>query len=264
VLACTTTPPKAKVDRECQPGAFVFCRCRDRQEGTKLCKDDGNSFGPCEPCESYDNPEGPLEPGDPGFEEPFPEDDAGFDEDSGSTPNGSCGNGKVETGEDCDDQNANETDGCDSRCKLAGLTPFASNACPGLEVHVWGGAHKPTLESTTIGSGNRSVKPTCSTSANPTTGAAALDRVFKIVAHKSGTLNVTTADVGYGMFLYASEACSPSENTYITCANDNPENGSEELSFPVDAGKTYHVFVDGHGKPPTKIEGGFRISFQIP
>jgi cysteine-rich repeat protein len=31
----------------CTPGNYVFCRCADRAEGTKLCKDDGASFEPC-------------------------------------------------------------------------------------------------------------------------------------------------------------------------------------------------------------------------
>lgn len=260
LLACTTTP-KAKSDKECSPGAYVFCRCQDRQEGTKLCKDDGQSFGPCEPCETSDNPEGPLEPGDPGPDQPFPEPDAG--DDGGSNPNGSCGNGKVESGEDCDDGNTNETDGCDSKCKLAGATPFASNACPGLEVHVWGGPHSPTLASTTVGSGNRSVKPNCTTSANPTSGANSPDRVFKVTAHKSGTLKVTTSDVNYNVFLWASEGCAPSENEYITCVNESGAVGAESMTFPVEDGKTYHVFVDGSGIDNTR-QGSFRVTFSIP
>lgn len=259
LLACTTTP-KAKSDKECSPGAYVFCRCQDRQEGTKLCKDDGQSFGPCEPCETSDNPEGPLEPGDPGPDQPFPEPDAG--DDGGSDPNGRCGNRIVENGEDCDDGNENETDGCDSKCKLAGETPPSSVACPGLEVHVWGGAHKPTLASNTAGSGNRRINPTCSSTTYPTTGAAATDRVFKVIAHKAGTLKVTTSDVSYSMFLWASKACASDVNAYIACVNDVEGNGPEQMSFPVDAGKTYHVFVDGYGA--ANKEGEFRVTFQIP
>ena len=261
LFACTTKP-KAKVDRECQPGAYVFCRCQDRQEGSKLCGDDGLSFGACEPCESYGNPEGPLEPGDPDFEEPFPEDDAGIG------PNGSCGNGIVENGEDCDDENSDETDGCDSSCKLAGLTPFATNACPGLEVHVWGGAHAPTLGSTTVGSGNRRVTPSCTTTANPTTGAAPADRVFKVTAHKKGMLKVATSDVSYNVFLWASEACAPDQNIAIACVNEVAGVGAETMTFPVENGKSYHVFVDGSGSGDAGHgdagHGNFRVTFSIP
>ncbi|OJY29812.1 MAG: hypothetical protein BGO98_49270 [Myxococcales bacterium 68-20] len=259
LLACTTSGNTVKEDKLCNPGNYVFCRCRDRQEGAKLCKEDGHSFGPCEPCESYDNPEGPLEPGDP--EEPIPTPDAGPDAEP--EPNATCGDGVVQRGEDCDDANTNETDGCDSKCKLAGTTPSATNACPGLDVHVWGGAHKPTLASTTFGSGNRSVTPNCTTTAFPTSGAAAADRVFRVSAHKTGTLNVTTSDVNYSMFLYASDACAAGANTYLTCVNENGGNGPESMSLSVEAGKTYHVFVDGYGIDANK-EGNFRITFQIP
>ena len=34
----------------CTPGAYVFCRCADNSEGTKLCKADG-TFEACGPCE---------------------------------------------------------------------------------------------------------------------------------------------------------------------------------------------------------------------
>lgn len=31
----------------CTPGAYVFCRCADRSEGTKQCRADGLSFDAC-------------------------------------------------------------------------------------------------------------------------------------------------------------------------------------------------------------------------
>ena len=266
LVACTTTP-KAKETKECQPGNYVFCRCRDRQEGTKLCKDDGRSFGPCEPCESYDNPEGDLEPGDPGFEEP--DLDAGKDDDGGPTPNGRCGDGVVQQGEDCDDENTNETDGCDSKCKLAGATPFASNACPGLEVHVWGGAHKPSFEGTTVGSGNRKTKTTCGsdTGNTPTGGSSSADRVFQVVAHKTGTLAVAVTETNYNAFVYVSESC-PSDNVeWLVCANKIDGVGNESLTFPVSSGKKYFVFVDGalpSNLDQSKLQGTFRVTFSIP
>lgn len=264
LLACTASP-EAKADRLCTPGAYVFCRCRDRQEGSKLCSDDGAGFGPCEPCESFDNPEGPLEPGDPDGSF-FPDEDAGVE--AGGEQPASCGNGVVDPGEDCDDKNTNETDGCDSKCKLAGTTPAASNACPGLTVHVWGGAQKPSLITTTTGSGNRSVTPNCTGGPNPTSGASAPDRVFKVIAHKTGTMTVTTTDADYNSFLYVSDACAPSANTWLECVNDSAAAAGESMSFPVESGKTYYVFVDGAGigtasTPPNK-EGTARVTFAIP
>jgi cysteine-rich repeat protein len=43
---CSTNAAE-KTDRLCTPGAYVFCRCADRAEGTKLCKEDGKSFEAC-------------------------------------------------------------------------------------------------------------------------------------------------------------------------------------------------------------------------
>jgi hypothetical protein len=56
----------------CTPGNYVYCRCANRDEGTKLCNDDGMSFQACQPCPDGDgdtggNDDGGL-PQDAGFE----------------------------------------------------------------------------------------------------------------------------------------------------------------------------------------------------
>jgi len=267
LIACTETP-KAKVDKLCTPGAYVFCRCADRQEGAKLCKDDSQSFGPCEPCESSDNPEIPIDPNEERPVDPPPKRDGGPKEEGG-TGQGECGDGIVQDGEDCDDKNATETDGCDKTCKLAGTAPPASNACNGLKVHVWGGAHKPSLIATTTGSGNRSAKTTCPSSAGntPTTGSAGPDRVFEVIAHKSGMMTVAVTDTNYNAFVYAGDACPADQVTWFACSNKVDGIGYETISFPVDTGKSYFVFVDG--SLPTSLDqnllsGNFRVTFSIP
>jgi cysteine-rich repeat protein len=45
--ACILENDAKKEERLCVPGGYVFCRCADRAEGTKLCKEDGNSFEKC-------------------------------------------------------------------------------------------------------------------------------------------------------------------------------------------------------------------------
>jgi lamin tail-like protein len=73
--AACTEKATAKPERLCTPGNFVFCRCKDRSEGTKLCNETGTGFDPCEGClsGSEDNEIGDPEP-DP---EPLPEKDGG-------------------------------------------------------------------------------------------------------------------------------------------------------------------------------------------
>ncbi len=263
VLAACGAASNAKTETLCTPGRQVFCRCQNRESGSKTCRADGAAFSACEPCETDDNPEVPLDPGEsryPPTRDPSKSVDGGAkDGEAGTTPS-ACGDGEVQLDEDCDDKNAIESDGCSATCKLSGTSTLASSACPGLEVHVWGGAHTPTLVTTTAGSGNRTVTPACA-GASASTGSTAPDRVFRVIAHKTGTLDVVTSDADFAMLLYASTSCSPTANTAIACANNNADAGAETLSFGVEAGKTYHVFVDGHG---TGIrEGAFRISFQI-
>lgn len=263
VIACSPTATTTKTDTLCTPGDYVFCRCRDREAGSKLCKDDAQSFGPCEPCETSTNPEGPLEPGDPGSEDPLRPRDGGKT-DGAPPPANSCGDGVVQDGEDCDDKNDIATDGCDSTCKLAGVAPTLTNACPGLPVHVWGGQHRPTLVLKTNGSGNRSAAPACPSGLGPATaGAAGPDRVFAVVPHQSGTMRVVTSDVDFNSFLYVADACAGTANTWLKCVNDNGAVGGESMTFPVDAGKTYYVFVDGAGIDSSTYQGTARVTFMM-
>lgn len=256
---CATSTGATDSAVNCTPGNYVYCRCKDRESGTKLCKADGHSFEACDPCESATNPAEPDDPNHPPIEV-----DAG--KDGAPPPQGICGDKVVQDGEDCDDGNAVNDDGCDASCHLAGANPLASRSCPGMAVHVWS---KPvsyvgtTLNSTNTGS----AKPTCSgtSGGNPTTGAAASDRVFNVVAHKTGKMTVTTSDTTYDSFLYVTTACTPGpsgELTYLACVNGVNGTGGETLQFPVTAGTAYNVLVDGAGI--SQQQGAFRVTFSIP
>lgn len=257
---CSSSTAATDNGVKCTPGNYVFCRCQDRQEGTKLCNPDGHSFGKCEPCETDTNPSIPDEPG-----HPPPEVDAGGDKDVEQPVTAKCGDKLVQDGEDCDDGNMVDDDGCDSDCHLAGSNPTTSRSCPGLETHVWS---KPvTYIGTTVGSTNTgSAKPTCTSTmgGNPTTGAAGPDRVFKITAHKTGKLTVTTTDTNYDCFVYVTDTCTPASDGslgYLACANNVNGVGGETLSVPVTAGKSYSVLVDGAGI--SQQQGAFRVTFAI-
>jgi hypothetical protein len=59
--------PSAKpTDPICTPGAYVFCRCESRQEGTKLCLDNAVAFAKCE-CGENGQPVQLIPSGDAGF-----------------------------------------------------------------------------------------------------------------------------------------------------------------------------------------------------
>ena len=242
---------------KCTPGAYVFCRCKNRAEGTKLCNGDGHSFGTCDPCETPGNPALPDDPNQPPLVV-----DGGKDVEQ---PPSVCGDKIVQDGEDCDDGNKIEDDGCDSQCHLAGMNPLASRSCPGLDAHVW------TKPVSYVGTTNGlmailSAKPTCISSmgGNPTTGAAGPERVFKVTAHKTGVLTVTTSDTNYDSFIYVTESCAPATDGslgYLACANNTNGVGGETLSVPVTSGKSYSVVVDGAGI--SQQQGAFRVTFSI-
>ncbi len=244
-------------EKVCTPNKDVFCRCQNRQEGTKHCNEDGTAYGPCDPCESWDNPE--WSDDDSLDERPrTTRRDGGVD---GSSPSATCGNGIAEFGEDCDDDNGGEADGCSTACKLAGTNPPATVSCPGLAVHVWGGDHKPTLIGSTVGSGNHGAQAAC----DSTYGAAASDRVFRVVAHKNGQLKVVTTETTFNGFLYAAAACENTVN-WVTCANKDTQTSGETLTTPVQAGQELYVFVDGAGSAGAgelPNEGTFRVTFSI-
>jgi hypothetical protein len=51
LLAFACSSKGSATDHLCTPGAYVFCRCQNRDEGTKLCNKDGQSFAECLPCD---------------------------------------------------------------------------------------------------------------------------------------------------------------------------------------------------------------------
>lgn len=65
VVACSSSN-EASPDRICTPEAYVFCRCKDRQEGTKQCNADGSGFAACLPCDGSGDP-GPGSGGSDGL-----------------------------------------------------------------------------------------------------------------------------------------------------------------------------------------------------
>lgn len=252
VAACSSAA-EPKPERLCTPGAYVYCRCQDRQEGSKLCADDGLSFGRCEPCETATNPVDPDFPPDP---VPVPS-DAGTDSTAPPGP-ARCGNGTPEDGEECDDGDTDDSNGCDQGCKLAGTNPLSSKTCPGMAVHVWSAAQPVSFIGSTATSSNSSYAPICAPS--NTTGAGSPDRRFAVTPHRSGTLTVTTSSTTFDNSLWVMTSCSTTASQpYLACKNDVAGTGGETMSFPVDAGKTYHVVVDG----VLVASGPFKITFAL-
>lgn len=254
--ACKTEASDKKA-YACVPGQYYYCQCVDRQPGQRECLDD-RSFGSCEPCESDTNPALPDDD-----DEPVPIGDDDDDVPDGSTSGGRCGDGTVDEGEACDDGNQVEDDGCDSRCTIAGSDPRASRSCPGLPVHLWPGRQVVTFAGSTSGAPNTgSVTPAClDPSGTSSTGSLSSDRVFFVTAHGAGKVTVKTSDATFDHFLWVTKDCkSGGASALYECSNQNTSTAGETLTFAVESGKSYSVFVDG-----VKVaQGGFKVSFSLP
>lgn len=255
--ACSSTPA-AKVERLCTPDAWVYCRCQNRDEGSKQCNEDGTKFGPCMPCES---PENPVLPDPPGTVEPPPE------EKTDSGPPAVCGDKIVQDGEACDDGNTDDADGCDAKCRIAGTDPPATRSCPGLPLHVW--STPVDVTGTTVGAPNQfEITPSCPSDQGnvPTRGAAAPERVYSVTVHKGGVLVVTTTDASFDTFLFAMQPCKTGTTQapapYLTCTNKNGDTKGETLELPVQAGQTYAIVVDGAGIN-AQTGGTYRVTFAM-
>jgi hypothetical protein len=72
-------------------------------------------------------------------------------------------------------------------------------------------------------------------------GTTAPDVVYSITARTTGTITATTCGSSYDTFLYVSTSCGSS----TTCSDDSCGLQSS-ISFPVTAGTTYYLIVDGY------------------
>lgn len=151
-------------------------------------------------------------------------------------PGSFCGDGKVDTGEECDDGNKTPDDGCAPDCRAQG-DPAALGHCPGMPVHVW-----PGKTITLSGSTNPYTHSSQATGAC-TFGSVAPDRVYAVTVHQNGTLNaLLESDFNGGLYVRAAPCAT---GTQLACVNAKTGAGLEDLSFPVSDGKTYYLFVDG-------------------
>ena len=96
-IACGSSDSGEGGATGCTPGAQSSCPCPEGGQGVQQCNSDGASFGTCDCGVGSGNGTGTASTG------------------SGNT---ACNNdGIVDTGEDCDDGNADNTDGCTQICK---------------------------------------------------------------------------------------------------------------------------------------------------
>lgn len=173
-----------------------------------------------------------------------------------------CGDGVVNTGEQCDTGPGAALDGCvdpgdELECTFGDLDP-SLGVCPGQPHTIDPGAtfllasennlfttgYADTHESNVCGNfeGPNRVHAFTPTAAGTLSVTIGLDEAQEIICH-----NATSTPGCWDHVLYARTACDEPA-TEIGCADEinNETNPSETLSFPVEANVPYYVFVDGY------------------
>lgn len=144
-----------------------------------------------------------------------------------------CGDGLPDPGELCDDGNEVAGDGCSAACLPELKSPLAK-ACPGQELHVWSDPAEFTGSTATFANANKS---TCG-------GSGARDAVYAVVAHRAGTLHVSTKEAAFDVVMYARAApCATGKE--LACASAFKGDGGEKMAITVAVDETVYVFVDG-------------------
>jgi cysteine-rich repeat protein len=148
-----------------------------------------------------------------------------------------CGNGDLDPGEQCDDRNTSDNDGCSSRCQFEPTGP--DDICPGEEIDL-----SPVVDDLQTGS----VEGTNTTTLpqyNGSCGGSANDTVYVVTPDVDGQLTATlTSD--FDAVLYARDECGEPDNE-LGCADVEIGGGAEVLIVPAEGGQPVYLFVDGYG-----------------
>lgn len=152
---------------------------------------------------------------------------------------GTCGDKVVEPDEECDDGNSNNSDGCDTNCKLGG-----TGCGDGIVLQV--GKTTVSVKGTTIGGGShQGYGNSCQGEQNSP------DRVYLVQAQATGffTAWIDGDNTDYDSMLYALSNCN-NPGSVINCEDrfnqDRSAKGGEVLSFPVKQGDQFFLIVDGY------------------
>lgn len=153
----------------------------------------------------------------------------------------SCGNAKVEAGEECDDGNQVETDDCTTQCKFTSTGP--GDICPGLTLTLAqnGNVWEAKATGTTATGFKHQYKGTCATS------STSPEVVYQLNSGPGGKVTVSLTDsitaFDSALYIRSGDCTSGSQ---IEC-DDAIGDGGEVITFDAAADTNYWIFVDGYG-----------------
>lgn len=163
--------------------------------------------------------------------------DTGTDTGSPDAGPAKCGNGKIETGETCDDSNTTPGDGCSATCIIE--SAFEGDTCPGKPVALKaiGSSLTATVTGTTKGAFNH-YGSACG-------GGSAPDVVYTFTPPSSGKATIKLT-AGYSAIVSARSTCATATSE-IKCSDLPAASGGETtMELPVFAGTPVSVIVDGY------------------
>ncbi len=169
-----------------------------------------------------------------------------------------CGNGVIETPEQCDDGNTNDGDGCSATCSLE-PPPAGLDSCPGAPITLVPAAGGAMTFATTASTASLTpgVKSCGGTGKN--------DAVYTFVAPFDGWLTAR-AKASFNVVLDLRTNCeleSVSGTTgSVACGNDHGGDDDEIVNAPIVGGTTYWVVVDA-ATANTNKEGVYSLSLAM-
>lgn len=170
-----------------------------------------------------------------------------------------CGDAIVSPGEDCDDGNTTDNDGCSSTCHVEATA--TANTCADLGSAISLSVGSISLPGASASYANAGAGVTDDYIGSCAWETGGLDQVFEIVPTATGTLTVRVGFDGNGVAVcqppnYDQAGCidhtlfvretTCSDGTEIACQQSNAEDLTNSLSIPVVADAHYFVFVDGY------------------
>ena len=176
-----------------------------------------------------------------------------------------CGNGVLESPEQCDDGNMTAGDGCSPTCTLEPF-PDGIDTCPGALIPFSGDVangpltYRTTASTAVLTPGARSCAATTATRK---------DAVYRLVSPFDGYVTIKAKgdfNVGLGLRTaclaesetYPSSSSDPRYADNVACATAYNNNEEETLAVAVTAGRPYYLVVEGE-QQNANFEGVFAL-----
>ncbi|AKU98851.1 Multiple EGF-like-domain protein 3 precursor [Labilithrix luteola] len=155
-----------------------------------------------------------------------------------------CGNGRIEGTETCDDGGRDPNDGCDADCHLEPIT--SRSTCNDAEAitlaPLGGGNYGASLARGTL---NLLANGNFATSTLDACYALGKNAFFSVTAPAAGVLRATAKSTTFDVILGIRKPTCSLTGTPAMCANASTKGSEETLALPVAAGETIYIVVDG-------------------